>query len=243
MQLYQLSFPNGKKYIGITSKTAEERFKRHFWRSKKNPCQRAIHKYGKENVVISVLGECDNWELLCLAEREAIEKFNTLSPNGYNLTLGGEGTLGFKYSVETKQKMSISGRNKPKISEETRAKMSLASSKRKPSIETREKMSLSRKKIMSDDIKKAISIYQKGRIRSDEEILRFSLLGKNISEETRAKMSASAKKRVVSQETRDKKSKALKGVPQRPEDVAKRVESRKKNSSKKSLLIQHDIFS
>lgn len=92
MQLYQLLLPNGKKYIGITSKTAQERFKRHCeLRKNKTAIQHAIHKYGKENVVVTILAECDNWELLCLAEMEAIEKFNTIAPNGYNLTLGGEG--------------------------------------------------------------------------------------------------------------------------------------------------------
>ena len=69
MQLYQLSFPNGKKYIGITSQTAQERFKKHCFKSNnKNPCQKAIHKYGKENVVLTVLATVDNWELLCLSE-------------------------------------------------------------------------------------------------------------------------------------------------------------------------------
>ena len=94
MQLYRLLFPNGKRYIGITSKTAQERFKAHCFPSQKqNACQKAIHKYGKENVVLTVLATVDNWELLCLAEIEAIEKFNTFAPNGYNLTLGGEGSL------------------------------------------------------------------------------------------------------------------------------------------------------
>jgi len=94
MQLYQLLFPNGKSYIGITSKTAQERFKKHCRPStKKNPCQHAIHKYGADNVAIIVIATFDNWELLCLAEVEAIEKLNTIAPNGYNLTLGGEGRL------------------------------------------------------------------------------------------------------------------------------------------------------
>ena len=94
MQLYQLKFPNGKSYIGITSFTAQERFKRHCTpANNKGLCQHAIHKYGKENVILTVLSTVDNWELLCLAEQEAIEKFNTFYPNGYNMTLGGEGTL------------------------------------------------------------------------------------------------------------------------------------------------------
>lgn len=103
MQLYQLSFPGGKKYIGITSKTAKERFNAHcrYSYKKMGACQSAIKKYGKENVIITVLGECDDWELLCLAEMEAIEKYNTIAPNGYNLTLGGEGTVFIKeYGTE-----------------------------------------------------------------------------------------------------------------------------------------------
>ena len=96
MQLYQLKFPNGKSYIGITSKTAEERFKEHC--SKSSKCKlvkAAIAKYGKESVQIIVIGECDNYELLCLSETEAIDKFNTFHENGkgYNLTIGGEGSI------------------------------------------------------------------------------------------------------------------------------------------------------
>ena len=94
MQLYQLLFPNGKRYIGITSKTAQERFNAHCSQSQnKNPCQHAIHKYGKENVVLTVLATVDSWELLCLAEIEAIEKYQTFGKKGYNLTHGGEGNL------------------------------------------------------------------------------------------------------------------------------------------------------
>ena len=92
MQLYRLSFPNGKKYIGITSRTVQERFNAHCHPSQnRNPCQHAIHKYGKENVKVTILAECNNWELLCLAEFEAIEKYQAFGKNGYNLTLGGEG--------------------------------------------------------------------------------------------------------------------------------------------------------
>jgi len=108
MQLYRLSFPNGKKYIGITSKTAKERFKEHCAPSNRiNAVQHAIHKYGKESVKLTVLAECDNWELLNLAEIEAVEKFNTFYPNGYNLTLGGDGALGAIRTNEVKLKNSI----------------------------------------------------------------------------------------------------------------------------------------
>jgi hypothetical protein len=121
MQLYKLDFPNGKSYIGITSKTTQERFKSHCHPSnRKNPCQHAIQKYSKENIKIKVLAECDNWELLCLAEIEAIEKFTTKSPNGYNLTDGGDGCLGSYHSEFMKSYM-----NKPENREKNSIKSKL----------------------------------------------------------------------------------------------------------------------
>jgi len=149
MQLYKLDFPNGKSYIGITSKTAQERFNQHCCKSKnKNPCQLAIHKYGKENIIINVLAECNDWELLCLAEQEAIEKFNTFKPSGYNLTKGGEGVFGLKwddlsnhrnlrpFSDETRLKMSISASNKSK---NHRNKISQANKIAQSTIEAKER--------------------------------------------------------------------------------------------------------
>ena len=176
MQLYKLDFPNGKSYIGITSKTAQERFIGHCNPAQKqNLCQKAIHKYGKENVIINVLAECDNWELLCIAEQEAIEKFNTITPNGYNLTLGGEGTYGLKWSEESKSKLSEIGKknmtedkkmcllmiNKGrKATEDTKNKISEAGKKRaSPSEETRKKLSISASNITDETrLKRSLSL-------------------------------------------------------------------------------------
>jgi hypothetical protein len=123
MQLYQLKFPNGKSYIGITTKTTIQRFKEHCAPSNnKNACQNAIHKHGKENVIISVLAECDNFELLLLAEKEAIEKFNTFIPNGYNLTLGGEGRITVNVFGEERikrEKTRIASNGKKRYSEKS----------------------------------------------------------------------------------------------------------------------------
>jgi hypothetical protein len=108
MQLYKLDFPNGKSYIGITSRTAQKRFVGHIASSRNRPrgiVSFAIGKYGSENVALTVLGECDNWELLCLAEIEAIEMLNTKSPNGYNLTDGGDGCLGRQKTAEEIEKI------------------------------------------------------------------------------------------------------------------------------------------
>lgn len=107
MELYKLSFPNGKNYIGITSRTAIHRFKEHCKSSlRPTAIRHAIQKHGIENVKLSVLAETEDWELLCLSEQEAIEKYNSKYPNGYNLTDGGEGVFGYQYSEEQKQAMS-----------------------------------------------------------------------------------------------------------------------------------------
>lgn len=130
MQLYKISFPvhlSKKCYIGITSKTDQERFKSHCRFSKKNyAISNALKKYGKENAIIIVLAECDNWELLCLAEQEAIEKFNTFCHNGYNLTKGGDGILGLKHNKETKEKLRQLA-NKQFSTKESRERVGLKS--------------------------------------------------------------------------------------------------------------------
>ncbi|MFA6090035.1 MAG: GIY-YIG nuclease family protein [Candidatus Woesearchaeota archaeon] len=103
MQLYKISFKTTDKcYIGITSKTAIERFKGHKNKTSKSLISKAIRKHGVKNTILTVIADCDNWELLCLAEVEAIEKYNTLTPAGYNCTLGGDGVFGFKWSDEQK---------------------------------------------------------------------------------------------------------------------------------------------
>ena len=135
MQLYKLDFPNGKSYIGITSRTAEKRFAAHISCSINRPfgiVSFAIKKYGAESVVLSILATVDNWELLCLAEIEAIEKFNTKSPSGYNLTDGGDGCRGFIKSHETREKLRQSNLGK------------------KPTDEAKNNMRIARKKMFSE---------------------------------------------------------------------------------------------
>lgn len=55
----------------------------------------AIRKYGEENFEFKVLLKNIPIDKLNFYEQLWIKKFNTKSPNGYNLTEGGEGTRGF----------------------------------------------------------------------------------------------------------------------------------------------------
>lgn len=86
---------NGKIYIG-QSINIEKRIKEHFWKAE---CQKdvsynsilhlAIRKYGKENFSWEILEEC-SVENIDEKEKYYIKKFNSISPNGYNILEGGQ---------------------------------------------------------------------------------------------------------------------------------------------------------
>lgn len=242
MQLYQLLFPNGKKYIGITSKTAKERFKRHCSiHSRCKALSRAIKKYGKESIIISVLAECDNWELLCLAEIEAIEKFNTISPNGYNLTSGGEGFAGLAKTEDHKKKIGLANKgkklsisqiewlrecnkgNKHRIgkynTQETKDKISKSLTGKKQSIDQRNRTSI---RMIGNN-------HNVGRKHSKEsrDNMAMSKIGHITSIETRKKISESNKGKIVSVDTRKKMSIAKTGLKSSDETKKKLSEIKK----------------
>jgi group I intron endonuclease len=77
---------NGFFYIGKTSKSIEQRFKRHFYNHKKGNTYlyKSMRKYGFDNFIIETLEETPN-----LNEREMFW-INELSPH-YNMTKGGDG--------------------------------------------------------------------------------------------------------------------------------------------------------
>lgn len=103
---------NGKQYIGYTTKTLKERISVHVYKSrcKSNKhyfylFKQALRKYGLDNFQWEVLEECSTKKECCEREMFYISKYDTISPNGYNLTKGGNGGL---QSEETKLKISES---------------------------------------------------------------------------------------------------------------------------------------
>lgn len=84
---------NNKIYIGLTTKSLNKRIKGHLSKEQfglKIPICNAIRKYGKENFDWGVVATCDTKDKLYFLERFYIKFFNSKSPNGYNLTDGGE---------------------------------------------------------------------------------------------------------------------------------------------------------
>ena len=65
---------------------------------------RAIAKYGKENFKLELIEETESYEDAQEFEKLYIEEFNSIN-QGYNMAFGGGGTVGFKVSEETKQKL------------------------------------------------------------------------------------------------------------------------------------------
>lgn len=90
--LYRLNFPNGKSYIGITTKTADKRFAEHVryasGRKSKFAVHLAIARYGANAVQVTTLSVAEVGYLKELEVR-AIVAFNARPPYGYNLTRGG----------------------------------------------------------------------------------------------------------------------------------------------------------
>lgn len=92
---------NNKQYVGQTIIPLEKRFQRHILDAKRNVpgtihhFQRAIQKYGEEHFFIQVLEECPD-ENLNEKEKYWINKLDTYN-NGYNSTLGGDGTCSYDY--------------------------------------------------------------------------------------------------------------------------------------------------
>jgi len=186
-ELYKLDFENGKSYIGITTKTAEQRFKGHRGAiySKRSRCTAlydAWRKYGDPK--LTILAVLENIDLKA-TEVRAIKVYGTLSPVGYNLTTGGD--LNTTFTEETRARMSASAKGRA-FSEAAKAKLALVNIGNKyllghvHSAESRAKMSASGLgKVRSDETRAKMSQAQMGNTK---------WLGRIHTAGTKAKMSA-----------------------------------------------------
>lgn len=98
------NFANGKRYIGQTVQSSQERFSQHIreaymeGRKEYNYClSRGIRKYGKESFDFAVLAEQVPLNDLDLVEEHYIDMYNTTDPEyGYNMSIGHRDTANFK---------------------------------------------------------------------------------------------------------------------------------------------------
>lgn len=97
---------NGKQYVGQTKdfKQREYNWYNTKWSYAGRLINNARNKYGTDNFITTILKECDTLDEANKWEMYYINKLNTKVPNGYNLTDGGEGSIGCIVSDETRKK-------------------------------------------------------------------------------------------------------------------------------------------
>lgn len=129
MEIYKITnLVNDKCYIGQTVKTFEERYNfkgagiervwgyLNFRRTKANfyadkmyfndHLLKSIEKHGFENFTVEIIDNAETLEELNEKEKHWIEHYATCG-DGYNYCVGGKGTAGFKFSEESKARMSL----------------------------------------------------------------------------------------------------------------------------------------
>ena len=104
---------NGKIYIGQTIKMLEERWIGHCKNKRGKLLYRAIKKYKKESFTKEELFQCDSKEELNNLEQICISYYESLVPNGYNISIGGNAPMvNRKHTKKTKQQISITMKSK-----------------------------------------------------------------------------------------------------------------------------------
>jgi group I intron endonuclease len=191
--IYKATSPSKKIYYGKTGRILNVRINEHKIKSKieKKHFYLAIKKYGIDNFeweTIEKFQENTEEKLTqILNERETywIKKDRTyLREFGYNMTLGGEGTLGLKraFSKEHKKKLSEAKKGK-KLSKEHKKKISESEKGRIFPNEVKRKISESKKGVKNP-------MYRKGYLISGE---KNGMFGKTHSIETKNKLSEISK--------------------------------------------------
>lgn len=96
---------NSKKYIGITSQDPEYRWGINGSRYKKGVFRNAINKYGWDSFDHIILCSGKSEEEAKEIEKYLIRICDSKVPHGYNMTDGGDGTLGAEMSPEARAKI------------------------------------------------------------------------------------------------------------------------------------------
>lgn len=153
--LYEILFPNGKRYFGITNNPSRRwsEHKKDARCDKPRSVYAAIRKYGVENICFRVISEGTR-ENIMKAEIDSISQYKTATrEGGYNIELGGyipSAETRSKFGAACKKRWSDPGYRKHMVtvmtgriqSQKTREKLSAALMGRQTSEETRRKMSL-----------------------------------------------------------------------------------------------------
>jgi group I intron endonuclease len=179
----------GRMYVG-KSIDIDSRWQQHVWEAARGEgyaVHRAIRKHGVAAFSFDVLEYADSEIDALAAEQYWIEWYRSVSPAGFNLTFGGDGTI---------------------LSQESREKIRAKLLGHHVSDETREKIrSANRGRVQSEQAREKVSAFWRGKTRGPrsaetKEKLRAAQTGKKLSDEVRAKMRASQAARWAKQKAR-----------------------------------------
>lgn len=142
----------------------------------------AIASHGRSRFVWSIVYRSNDDEKLSEAEMALIAFYDTRRPNGYNLTMGGDGVIG--RDAECIERIASFHRGR-KRSADTKRRISEACMGMKRRLGAR----------LSDETKAKISVSRKGKMHSKESKEKIGSAHKGVpkSPEQRAKMSAARK--------------------------------------------------
>lgn len=146
---------NKKRYVGVTSHSVERRWYHHTAAARNGSSQvlhRAIRSYGEDEWEMITIQTCSSVEHMYEREKFWIERLGTHVSlgKGYNVSWGGEASgAGWHHTEEHRVKMSgamkgVPQRKRGPMSDEHKAKISVANTGRKLTSETRTKMSAAR---------------------------------------------------------------------------------------------------
>ena len=198
------------RYIGKTI-NAKLRLRQHIHNADKDslchyPLYRWITKIKKEGLlpVIKVLAIVPD-DLYALYERIYIKHYRSITRNLLNITDGGQGQAGRQFSEETRRKIATKARGR-RMTNETREKISRSRLGQKQSTEVAQR---SREHLAKHEHKRI-------------EAVRKANMGKPMSEEAKAKSSASQKNKPRwTEEQKRQMSIDRKGRRHRPESIEK----------------------
>ena len=189
-----------------------------------------IYKKRPETLKEEYIKTCYSEEEMCSDEQHYIEVFDTLWPNGYNLTKGGDG--GEIPCEEIRKKISDALKGKPAynkgipMSEETRKKIGEAN----------------KDKTMSKEARKKISESMSGE--------KHPMFGKHHSKESKKKISdalkgkpAPNKGKPMSEESKKKLSDSLKGkpAPNKGKPMSEEQKKKLKNGKLSKIVLQFTL--
>ena len=187
---------NGKSYIGKTNDLVR-RWKEHCYSHGGTAIlDKAFKKYGLEHFVFDIVAQIpfDNIEelndVLAQLEMYYIELYDTYR-NGYNATVGGDGTSGYKQSPETTEKIRQANIGRT-VSDETRERISIS---RTGIHHTEEAKEAIRQALLYRDhsiydriaekrrgVKRDPNVIMKGAVKRRKPILQYDLQGNFINE-------------------------------------------------------------